>query len=98
MTPGQSTRGRNTDNTISEGCQLATRAQRSDRASRTRLRPESRRGRACGEVSAAGPEFRGRGSSWSGDGDHADWRVDRSDGETFGRQSERLVMGDERRS
>ena len=54
-TPGQSSRGRNTDSIISVGCPLATRAQRSGRASRTRLWPEYRKGRACGEVSAAGP-------------------------------------------
>ena len=83
-TPGQSSRGHSTGSTISVGCPLATRAQRSGRASRTRLWPESRRGRACGEVSAAGPEFRGRGSSRSGDGDHADLGIERRNGRSSG--------------
>ena len=38
------------------------------------------------------------GSSQSGDGDHADLGIDRSDGETFGRRRARLALGDERRS
>ena len=59
--------------------------------------PSLEEGEPAGKSPPLASEFRGRGSSRSKDGDHADLGIDRSDGETLGRQSVRLVMGDEKR-